>query len=196
MGTRSITFIRKRIPKRACSATKRSLGGPDESQYIYEYFVCVYQHFDGYVEGGLGEWLAEFLSKFISDFSSVNLDAGFFAAKFVKDFMEKDDQHKTLYPIQPLQEMFRCDHQYAYIITVDSTRKFFDDKSIMLSMYSNCILTARPEKFMEKYKQVKNQIEESEIEYEVIDYGDEEVEKEGYLSEDRLLAKFLLRFEI
>ncbi|RIA84190.1 hypothetical protein C1645_428732 [Glomus cerebriforme] len=193
MGTRSITFIRKRIPKRECSVTKRSLGGPDESQYIYEYFVCVYQQCDGYVEGGVGEWLAEFLSKFIRDFSSVHLDTGFFAAKFVKDFMEKDDQHKLLCPIAPLQEMFRHDHQLAYIITVDSTRKFFDDKSIMLSMYSNCILTARPEKFMKKYKQCENQIEESEIQYEVIDYGDEEVEKEGYLSEDQLLGKFLLK---
>ncbi|RIA97385.1 hypothetical protein C1645_814084 [Glomus cerebriforme] len=191
MGTRSITLIRKRIPRDACSATKSLLGGPDESQYIYEYYVCMYQQLDGYVEGGVGEWLAKFLCEFIREYSSMHMDAGFFTAKFVKDFMEKDKQHKFLCPLAPLEEMFQYGHQVAYIITIDATRQFFDDKSFMLSVYENCILTARPENFMEKYKQCENQIKESEISCEVVDYGDDEVEKEGYLSEDRLLAKFL-----
>jgi hypothetical protein len=191
MGTRSITFIRKRIPKEVSSA-KSSLGGPD-GQYIYEYFVCMYQQCDGYVRGGVGEWLAEFLCKFLHDYSSKYMDTGFLAAKFVKAYMEKDTytQSKRLFPITSLEKMFRYDHQKAYIITTDSTRKFFDNKSIMLTSIGNCIITARPEKFMMKYLQCVERMEESRIPNEVIDYGDDEIEKEGYLAEDQLLSKFL-----
>jgi hypothetical protein len=191
MGTRSITFIRKRIPKEISSATKSSLGGPDESQYIYEYFVCMYHHWDGYVRGGVGEWLTEFLCKFLHEYSSKYMDTGFLAAKFVKAFMEKEAQYKRLLPLTSLEEMFRTyDYHLAYIITTDSTRKYFDNKSIMLTAYQGGnIITTRPEKFMTKYLQYEIQMEGGLVK--VIDYGDDEIEKEGYLAEDRLFLKFI-----
>src|SRR3954447_4973005 len=83
MGTRSITLVRSRKPKEAGSAKKSALGGPAESQYIYEYFVCTYYQFDGNVEYGMGEWLVNFLCEFINNFSSRRVDVGFFAVKFV-----------------------------------------------------------------------------------------------------------------
>ncbi|GBC09841.1 hypothetical protein RclHR1_09150012 [Rhizophagus clarus] len=191
MGTRCIIFIRKRIYKEAGSVKKSFLGDPDESQYIYEYFVCMYQQCDGYVRGGVGEWLAKFLCDFLHDYSSRYMDTGFLAAKCVKEFMEKDAVFKRLLPLASLKDMYRYDHQKAYIITTDSTRKFFDNKSIMLTSRGSCIITARPEKFMTIYYQNAKRIEESTTYDEVIDYGDEELEKDGYLAEDRLLGKFL-----
>lgn len=151
----------------------------------------LYQQYDGYVRSGVGEWLANFFCEFLHDYSSRYMDTGFLAAKFVKDFMEKDTNFKRLMPLASLKKMYRYDHQMAYIITTDSTRKFFDNKSIMLTSRGNCIITAWPEKFMTIYCQNANRIEKSIIPDEVIDYGDEELEKEGYLAEDQLLSKFL-----
>ncbi|GBC09835.1 hypothetical protein RclHR1_09150006 [Rhizophagus clarus] len=188
MGTRSIILIRKRYPKEISSATKSFLKGPDESQYIYEYFVYMYQETDN---DDMGEWIAEFLCNFLRDYSSKYMDAGFLAAKFVEAFMDRDTSCKCLLPLAPLDELYHYEHHEIYFITTDSARKFFDDKSIVLTLHRNCIISAWPEKFMTKYLQNAERMKESRIQNEVIDYGDKELEKEGYLAEDRLLTKFL-----
>ena len=189
MGTRSITIVRKRRPKETPSVATSVLGGPTESQYIYEYYVCIYQHWDGYVEGGVGERLAEFLCKYIHDSSSKPIDTGLLAAKLVEEIVGKNTHifNFKLMPLAPLEDMFRCyDYAFAYIITVDLNYH----NSIMLSVIDNDILTARPNKFMRKFQHYSEQMEVLGKSFEKVDYGDDEVEEEGYLSEDKLLFKF------
>ena len=53
MGTHSIILFRDRSAKESSSSTTSILGGPSGSQYFYEYYVYIHQHFDGYVEGGV-----------------------------------------------------------------------------------------------------------------------------------------------
>jgi hypothetical protein len=84
----------------------------------------------------------------------------------------------------------------VYIITISCDSNLgLNDKSIMLSVcyYREFILTARPEKFLEKYKYYTTQIEENKKSFAEISYDDDEVEKNGYLSEDQLLIEFLER---
>jgi hypothetical protein len=193
MGTHSIILIRERQDKKNKVSV---LGGPDESRYFYEYYACIYQHYDGYVEGGVGEWLANFLSKFIRNLSTLNtyVDTGLFGAKLIEGFYSSPFNNPRLIPVGPLKKIFQSDYQYAYIITVSySSYHGLNDKSLMLSVchYKDFILTARPEKFLEKYKYYITQMEENKKSFAEISYDDEEVEKDGYLSEDQLLIKFL-----
>jgi hypothetical protein len=176
MGTHSITLIRERKPKKKEMSV---LGGPAESQYFYEYYVCIYQHFDGYIEGGVGEWLAEFLYKFKQNLSTLSnfVDAGLLGAKLIKAFYSSEFKNPRLIPIT---NIFQSDYEYAYIITVSCDSNLgLNDNSIMLSAYryEDHILTARPEKFLKSFAENN--------------YGDDEVEKNGYLLEDQLLIKFL-----
>ena len=198
MGTHSITLIRERYAKKNCLDKTSTLGGPTESKYNYEYFVCIYHHYDGYVEGGVGEWLAKFICKFISDYktSKDSVSSGAFGAKLIKAFFSMSEfQAPRLMPIAPLKEIFQSDYAYAYIITLDRSNDWTGicNDSVMLSVYepSDYILTARPEKFLEKYRYYKSQMEEMRKPFAEIDYGDNEVEKEGYLSEDQILLEFL-----
>ncbi|RIA92877.1 hypothetical protein C1645_763800 [Glomus cerebriforme] len=196
MGTHSITIIRERSPKREKQSI---LGGPAESQYFYKYYACIYQHYDGYVEGGVGEWLANFLCDLIRNFvatSPNNLcpETGILGAKLIHAFSTSDFTNPHLIPIASLEELFQSNYEYAYIITVDVNYSGFlvNNQSITLSVYDgDFILTARPEKFLAKYKYYKTQMEEMKNSFTEINYGDDEVEKEGYLSEDQLLIEFL-----
>ncbi|GBC05740.1 hypothetical protein RclHR1_00640028 [Rhizophagus clarus] len=193
MGTHSIILLRERSTKRKETSF---LGGPDESKYSYEYYVCIYQQYDGYVEGGVGEWLADFLQKFTQDLSTLTTfaDAGLLGAKLIKAFYSSPFSNPRLEPIAPLEDIFQIDYDYVYIITVTySSRHGMDDKSIMLSVchYKDFILTARPEKLLEKYKYYVTQMEENKKSFAEISYDDEEVEKNGYLSEDQLLLEFI-----
>ena len=195
MGTHSIILVRERQPKgREISV----LGGPSESQYFYEYYVCIYQHFDGYVEGGVGEWLAKFLREFTRNLeSSTYADTGLLGAKLIKGFYASEFKNPRLIPIMALKDMFQNDFEYAYIITTSyDSNHGINDKSIMLSVcdHNDFILTARPEKFLEKYTYYKSQMEEMKKSFAEISYGDDEVEKDGYLSEDQLLIEFLKKF--
>uniref|UniRef100_U9V537 Uncharacterized protein n=1 Tax=Rhizophagus irregularis (strain DAOM 181602 / DAOM 197198 / MUCL 43194) TaxID=747089 RepID=U9V537_RHIID len=116
MGTRGVILIRTRKPKRKEMSV---MGEPAGSQYFYEYYVCIYQHFDGYVKGGLGEWLANFLYEFTHNLSTYP-DTGLLATRLIEGLYSKNNKS-----------------------------------------------------FAE------------------ISYDDDEVEKNGYLSEDQLLIKFL-----
>ncbi|CAB4442784.1 unnamed protein product [Rhizophagus irregularis] len=199
MGTHSIVLIRERKPKRRETSL---LGGPAGSKYFYEYYVCVYLHFDGYVEGGVGEWLANFLRKFGQDCSTQNdsmiqtyADTGLLGAKLINAFYSSSKliMNPRLVPIESLENMFQVDHEYAYIITTSYDENVgINDKSIMLSVCDNkdFILTARPEKFVEKYSYYMEQMEKNKKSFAEINY-DDEVEKDGYLSEDQLLIEFL-----
>lgn len=201
MGTHSIVLIRERKPKgREISV----LGGPARSQYFYEYYVCIYLHFDGYVESGVGEWLANFLHKFGKDFSSQKqsdsiistyADTGLLGAKLINGFYSSSKliMNPRLIPIESLENIFQNDFEYAYIITTSYDENYgINDKSIMLSVcdHKDFILTARPEKFVEKYTYYMEQMEKHKKSFAEINY-DDEVEKEGYLSEDQLLIEFL-----
>src|SRR6266487_5962829 len=119
MGTRSITLVRTRKLKETPSTATSILGGPSESKYIYEYFVCVWQHWDGYVEGGVGQRLAEFLCKFIHDSKSKFIDTSYLASKLVKAIVERSEDI-CLITLESLKDIFRtADYELAYIITVD-----------------------------------------------------------------------------
>src|SRR6266487_1787023 len=106
MGTRSITLVRTRKLKETPSTTTSILGGPSESKYIYEYFVCVWQHWDGYVDGGVGQRLAEFLCNFIHDSKSKFIDTGYLASKLVKAIVEKSKDIFLVY-LDSLEDIFR-----------------------------------------------------------------------------------------
>lgn len=197
MGTRSIILIRERKPGRKEMSV---LGGPAGSKYFYEYYACIYQHYDGYVEGGIGEWLADFLCEFIRNLPALATyaNAGLLGSKLVEGFYLSEFEHLRLIPAKPLKEIFKHAYEYAYIITVssDSDRTLYglDDKSIMLSVYQykDFILTARPEKFLDKYKYYMTQMEENKKSFGEISYDDDdEVDNDGYLSEDQLLIEFL-----
>ncbi|CAG8700743.1 uncharacterized protein OCT59_020010 [Rhizophagus irregularis] len=191
MGTRGVILIRTRKPKRKEMSV---MGEPAGSQYFYEYYVCIYQHFDGYVKGGLGEWLANFLYEFTHNLSTYP-DTGLLATRLIEGLYSSNFfVNPRLVPIAPLEEMFHSDYDYVYIITVSCDSNLgLNDKSIMLSVcyYREFILTARPEKFLEKYKYYITQIKENNKSFAEISYDDDEVEKNGYLSEDQLLIKFL-----
>ncbi|PKY16593.1 hypothetical protein RhiirB3_482785 [Rhizophagus irregularis] len=149
MGTRGVILIRTRKPKRKEMSV---MGGPAGSQYFYEYYVCIYQHFDGYVKGGLGEWLANFLYEFTHNLSTY-ADTGLLATRLIEGLYSSNFfVNPRLVPIAPLEEMFHSDYDYVYIITVSCDSNLgLNDKSIMLSVcyYREFILTARPEKFLE-----------------------------------------------
>ncbi|GBC04572.1 hypothetical protein RclHR1_05750004 [Rhizophagus clarus] len=189
MGTRAITLIRRRSAKRK---EKCLLGGSVKSQYFYEYYVCIYHHFDGYVVNGLGEWLADFLQKFTKNLSTY-VDTGILGAKLIEGLYSSSFSNIRLMCIDPLEEIFRADYSYAYIITVSyNSNHCFDNNSIMLSVFmNNNFLTARPEKFLEKYIYYETQMEENGKSFAEISYDDVEVEKDGFLSEDQLLVEFL-----
>src|SRR5437868_14569762 len=70
MGTNSITLIRERKSRTNGLEGISEVGGPTESQYHYAYLAFIYQHYDGYVEGGVGEWLANFICEFIHEFTN------------------------------------------------------------------------------------------------------------------------------
>ncbi|CAB4440789.1 unnamed protein product [Rhizophagus irregularis] len=193
MGTHNVILIRTRKPKRKEMSVM--MGGPAGSQYFYEYYVCIYQRFDGYVKGGLGEWLANFLYKFTHNLSTY-ADTGLLATRLIEGLYSSNFfvTVPRLAPIAPLEEMFHSDYDYVYIITVSCDSNLgLNDKSIMLSVcyYREFILTARPEKFLEKYKYYITQIKKNNKSFAEISYDDDEVEKNGYLSEDQLLIKFL-----
>src|SRR3954466_8167182 len=108
MGTNSIILIRERNVKENNSTTS-VIGGPIESKYSYEYYVCIYQHFDGYVEDGVGEWMANFISEVTRDLGKqiihVNIDAGLLGAKLIQGcFFMNGYQRPRLIPIAPLEE--------------------------------------------------------------------------------------------
>jgi hypothetical protein len=77
--------------------------------------------------------------------------------------------------------MLRSDYALAYIITVDLNYH----NSIMLSVIDEMILTARPNKFMRKFRHYSEQMEKLRKSFEEVDYGDDEVEEEGYLADRR-----------
>jgi hypothetical protein len=158
----------------------------------------IYQHYDGYVEGGVGEWLANFICEFIHEFTNSTrwVNSGLLGAKLIKDFSSTDQfQAPRLIPIKPLKEIFQNNYDYVYIVTynMDESADKINDKSIMLGVYEHgdYILTARPRKFLEKYQYYKTQMEEMGKSFVEIEYGDDEVKKEGYFSEDQLLVEFL-----
>ncbi|CAB4395794.1 unnamed protein product [Rhizophagus irregularis] len=192
MGTSGLTIVRERKAKRGNKTS--ALGGPSESQYFYEYYVCIYQWYDGYVEKfGLGTWLVDFLCKFkdnLKNNPASYLNTGSLGAKLIKEFMTSIPIERII-PIVSLKELFTMAPNYTYIITTTLDSKF--DNSIMLSVlyYDKIILTAKPEKFLGKYeyyyRQIDNLDKKSLTE---IDYGDEVV-NEGYFSEDQLFNKFL-----
>ncbi|RIA92188.1 hypothetical protein C1645_80625 [Glomus cerebriforme] len=191
MGTHSITLIRERSAKRK---EQSILGGPAGSQYFYEYYACIYQHFDGYVEGGVGEWLASFLCNFLAE-KIIYVDAGLLGIRLIHAFSMSDFKNPRIIPITSLEELFKTSvYEYVYFITVDSESSK-SQYNIMLSVCDgDFILTARPEKFLAKYKYYSTQMEEMKKSFAEINYGDDEVEKEGYLSEDLLLLEFLRRW--
>ncbi|RIA96650.1 hypothetical protein C1645_871897 [Glomus cerebriforme] len=192
MGTHSITVIRERSAKRK---EQSILGGPAGSQYFYEYYACIYQHFDGYVEGGVGEWLANFLCNFTSNLAEkdFHIDTGLLGTRLIHAFSMSNFKNPRFIPIASLEELFKTsDYTYAYLITVDS--ESLGNQSVMLSVYvDDFILTARPEKFLAKYKYYSEQMEKTKKSFAEINYGDDEVKKEGYFSEDLLLLGFLTK---
>src|SRR5581483_9660069 len=180
------------------------LGGPTESQYYYQYFVCIWRRHDGYVIGGIGEWLANFICKIIRDHSldssnyvcASTIAADLVAATCLLSKFSFEFDRSFIIPIDSLKNIFKVDYEYVYIVTFEEFGKFCD-KSIMLSVYEHVvyqtgdyILTARPNKFLAKYKYYKTQMESGKS-FAEINYGDDEVEKEGYLLEDQLLVDYL-----
>ncbi|GBC07971.1 hypothetical protein RclHR1_07820006 [Rhizophagus clarus] len=192
MGTSGLTIVRKRKTKRNKEISV--LGGPSESQYFYEYHVCIYQRYDGYVEGcGLGTSLVNFLCNFKDDLKnnpSAYLDTGLLAAKLIKDFMISEHDARII-PFMSLEKLFTIPPDFTYIITTTPNSEF--DNSIMLSMLSGkeTILTARPEKFLGKYEYYCKQMKENKKSFAEVDYGDDEVVNEGYFLEDQLFTKFV-----
>jgi hypothetical protein len=195
MVTKGLTLVRERKAKRKKEAS--ALGGPSESHYFYEYYVSFYQWNDAYVEGcGLGTWLVNFLCKFTSNLKknpSVYNDTGILGAELIKDYMTSEYK-ANINSFEPLEKLFLSGFDYIYIITTTFDSKCRpNDNSIMLTVIfdEGFILTARPEKFLGKYEYYKTQMEENKKSFAEIDYGDDEVLKEGYFSEDQLLIKFL-----
>src|SRR6266496_5524543 len=193
MGTHSVTLVRERRAKKNRLEQTSALGGPTDSKYFYKYYVCIYQHYDGYVRNGVGEFLANFLCELIRDFKNTSsyIDVGLIAAKVTNATFSMSERPRLI-PIGPLRGLLE-DYEYAYIITINSEHQF-NDNSIMLSViYNEFILTARPEKFLEKYEYYETKMEETDKSFEEInakiDYGDNEVDKEGYFSEEQLLIK-------
>src|SRR5207249_2892314 len=148
--------------------------------------ACIYHNHDGYVEGGIGEWLAKFICEFISEFKDALdwINCGFFGAKLIKAFFSMNEsQAPRIMPIRSLKEIFQSNYEYVYIITFNSDEIIHGkiiNKSVVLSVYEHkdYILTARPEKFLKKYQHYKTQMEEMRKSFAEIDYGDDEVEKE------------------
>ncbi|GBB99243.1 hypothetical protein RclHR1_03460012 [Rhizophagus clarus] len=101
----------------------------------------------------------------------------------------------AIVPIKPLKNLFTILSHYTYIITTTfNSECHSDDNSIMLSMYTllsgkKSIITARSEKFLKKYDYYHEQLKNKSLEE--IDYGDDEVAKGGYFSEDQLFIDFL-----
>ncbi|EXX63901.1 uncharacterized protein OCT59_016094 [Rhizophagus irregularis] len=192
MGTSGLTIVRERKAKRGNKTS--ALGGPSESQYFYKYYVCIYQRYDGYVEGcGLGTWLVNFLCKFkdnLKNDPSSYLNTGSLGAKLINEFMTSEyDAH--IIPIMSLKNLFAIPPDHTYIITTTLDSEF--DNSIMLSALhgDEIILTARPENFLGKYEYYDTlQKDKDKKSFTEIDYGDEVV-NEGYFSEDQLFNKFL-----
>src|SRR4051794_20095637 len=194
MGTSSITLVRARRAKEKDLTEISEVGGPTEGQYNYDYLAFIYHHYDGYVESGVGEWLANFICEFIHESTNSTirwLHGGLFGAKLIKAFSSTNQfQAPRLISIKSLKKIFQDNYDYVYIITYDNDESVsnISDKSIMLGVYEHgdYILTARPGKFLEKYQYYKTQMEETRKSFVEIEYGDEEVKKEGYLSEDQL----------
>src|SRR2546430_668919 len=121
MGTNSVIMVRQRKAKKNHLS---KLGGPTESQYYYQYFVCIWRRFDGYVIGGVGKWLTNFLCKIICDCSlnsSKYVDASILAAELVRDSFSLSEHQPYVYimPIDSLKQMFKVDYEYVYIITYE-----------------------------------------------------------------------------
>src|SRR3954454_4069755 len=109
MGTNSAIIVRQRKAKRNRLS---KLGGPTESQYYYQYFVCIWRRYDGYVMGGVGEWLTNFLCKIIRDYSldsSKFLNASTLASELVRASfsMIEMDNYVCIIPIDCLKKMFK-----------------------------------------------------------------------------------------
>jgi hypothetical protein len=154
----------------------------------------------------MGEWLADFLYKFthkdnLSNYKNTFVDPGHVGAKLIEGFYSSPFNNPLLIPICPLEEIFQSNYEYVYIITVSfdyNSLPGLDDKSIMLSVcqYNDFILTALPVKFLEKYKYYITLMEENKKSFAEISYDDDEVEKDGYLSEDQLLIEFLKKIPV
>ncbi|RGB31512.1 hypothetical protein C1646_763990 [Rhizophagus diaphanus] len=191
MGTTGLTIVRERKAKKGNKTSV--LGGPSESQYFYEYYVCIYQLHDGYVEYcGLGTWLVNFLCKFKENLKNDLLNTGSLGAKLIKEFMTSEYVDAHIIPIMSLKKLFSIPPNHTYIITTTLDSEF--DNSIMLSALhgDKIILTARPENFLGKYEYYGTLQKDKgdKQSFTEIDYGDEVV-NEGYFSEDQLFNKFL-----
>ena len=190
MGTRSITIVRSRRLVKPGRRENVETNRPAENKYIYEYYACVYKHFDGYVEDGVGEWLTKILVEILQTLNSnmSGMSAGVLGARLIHAFMEEGGDMINLLPVVSLKVMLKYyDYACAYFVTVDESSH---DTVCMLSVYEHddWILTARPEKFLKKYVMNEEGRKFTDINYD----DDDEVEK-GFIAEDQLFMKSLGR---